>query len=107
MLRYRILVALALTVGAPAVADPKAGFGESDGERFEYTAELQANGMIHFAGAMRGSGDRFELDVARNGRVEGHFGDRAVDYFVAKEIRNKVAADLGEGPMVADATPRK
>ena len=107
MLRYKILVALAITVGAPALAGPKTEIGESDGERFEYTAELQANGLIHFAGVMHGSGEQFDLDVARNGRVEGHFGDRAVDYFVAKKIRDKVAANLGEGPMVADATPRK
>ena len=104
MLRYQTLVALTIAVAAPALAGPKVESGEFDGEKFEYTAELKANGLIHFAGVLRASGEAFSLDVRKNGHVEGHFGETPVQYDVAKTLRDKVAAELGEGPVVADAT---
>lgn len=107
MLRYKTLVALTIAVATPAFAAPHTDHGEVDGQKFEYTSELQANRVIHFAGVMQGSGKRFSLDLARNGHVEGSFGESAVEYDVAKKLRDKVAAELGEGPLVADATLRK
>ena len=53
------------------------------------------------------SGEKFMLNVAKNGHVNGNFGDQAVEYDVSKRVRDKVAAQLGEGPTVAEATLRK
>jgi hypothetical protein len=107
MLRYRTLIALTLGVATPALAGPKTEYGEADGERFEYTVELRAKGLIHFAGVVLNSGERFDLDLRKDGHVEGHFGPSAVEFGVDKKVRDKVAAELGEGTIVADARPVK
>jgi hypothetical protein len=107
MLRYKTLVALTIAVATPALAAPQAEFGEADGVRFKYTTELHKGGVIHFAGVVLGSGDRFVLDVDRYGHVDGVFGENPVQYDVDKKVRDRVAAMLGEGVAVADATPQK
>jgi len=107
MLRYKTLVALTIAVATPALAAAQTEYGEGDGQRFDYTTELQGNGVIHLAGVIRGSGEQFALDVDRNGHVVGRFGDSPVEYDVAKRLRDRVAANLGEGPEMAEATARK
>ena len=107
MLRYKTLIALTIAVAAPALAAPQVEYGEGEGQRFDYTTELQGNGVIHMAGVIRGSGEQFALDVDKNGHVVGHFGDSPVEYDVAIKVRNQVAANLGEGPAMAEATARK
>lgn len=107
MLRHKILFALAIAVAAQALAAPQKEYGEADGQRFEYTSQLQGNGIIHFAGVIQGSGERFALDVDPDGHVEGHFGDRAIEYDVGKSLRDRAAAELNRGVAVAEATPQK
>lgn len=107
MLRYKTLIALTIAVAAPVLAAPQVEHGEGDGQRFDFTTELQGNGVIHLAGVIRGSGEQFALNVDRNGHVVGQFGDSPVEYDVAKVLRDKVAANLGEGPAMAEATARK
>jgi hypothetical protein len=102
MLRITTL-AIAIAAAHPALAAPRLEQGQADGERFEYTTVLQSNGVIHFTGVILGSGEPFSLDVARDGHVDGRFGDRPVEFGVGKRVRDKVAADLGEGPEVAEA----
>ena len=107
MLRYKTLVALTIAVATPALAAAQTEYGEGDGQRFDYTTELQGNGVIHLAGVIRGSGEQFALDVDRSGHVVGRFGDSPVEYDVAKRLRDRVAANLGEGPAMAEATAQK
>jgi hypothetical protein len=104
MLRITTLFAIAIAAAQPVLAAPHEDHGEAEGERFEYSTKLEADGVIHFNGVILGSGDKFMLNVARNGRVNGYFGHQAVDYTVGKRVRDKVAAQLGEGPAVTEAS---
>jgi hypothetical protein len=101
MLRITTLVALTIAA-APAIAAPALEHGQGDGERFEYTSELRANGIIHIEGLVLGSREPFALDVTPKGRVDGVFGDTRVEYSVGKAIRDRAAARL-EDPIVASA----
>jgi hypothetical protein len=107
MLRFTTLVAISIVAAHPALAAAPVEHGEADGQRFEYTTVLQANGVIHFAGLVLGSNEHFVLDVTRNGHVGGSFGDVPVEYHIDKGVRDKLAAELGEGPAMAEATQRK
>jgi hypothetical protein len=80
--------------------------GQSDGERFEYTSELRANGVIHMEGIVLGSREPFELDVTPKGHVDGAFGSTSVEFWVSKTIRDREAARLGEGQTLANAALR-
>ena len=104
MLRFTTLAAIAIAAAQPALAAPRMEYGAGDGERFAYTTELRGNGVIHIAGFMLASGDRFVLDVRRNGQVEGHFGNSSVEYTVGKRVRDSVAEQLGEAPAFAQAS---
>jgi hypothetical protein len=101
MLRFTTLAAIAIAVAQPALAAPPMEYGEGDGERFAYTSELRANGMIHIAGFMVASGDRFVLDVRPDGQVDGRFGSNPVEYTVDKSVRDRLAEHLGKGHEVA------
>jgi hypothetical protein len=104
MLRITTLVAITIAATAqPALAASAKEYGQGDGERFEYTSELRANGVIHIAGVVLGSHEQFFLDVTRDGHVDGVFGITPVEYNVSKTTRDKVAAQLGEGPALASA----
>lgn len=107
MLRFTTLVAISIAAAHPAVAAPQKEYGEGDGERFEYSTELRANGFIHIEGALVRSGEPFVLDVAPNGHVDGNFGDVPVAYDVSKRTRDIVAAQIGEGRVLADASSGK
>ena len=107
MLRYKTLFAVTIAFATPALAAPQLEHGEGEGQQFDYTSELQASGVIHLAGVVRGSGEKFALDVDRKGHGLGSFGDRSVEYHVARTLRDRVAARMGEGPAMAEATPRK
>ena len=107
MLRFTTLFAIAIAAAHPAVAAPAKEYGEGQGERFEYTTELRANGFIHISGVMLDSHEAFILDVAPNGRVDGVFGETSVDYTISRKLRDSVAAQLGTGPALADATPAR
>jgi hypothetical protein len=97
---------IAIAAARPTVAAAPMEYGEGDGERFEYRTVLQGNGVIHFAGVVVGSNEDFVLEVARNGHVEGSFGDTSVEYNIDKRVRDRLAAELGEGPAIAEATQR-
>ena len=103
MLRFTTMIALTIAAAHPALAAPAKQIGEGDGERFEYSSELRAGGIVHINGVMLGSRERFRLDVAPNGHVSGRFGMWPVDYRVSKATRDSIAAQLGEGTVVADA----
>jgi hypothetical protein len=103
MLRFTTLVAITIAAAQPAIAAPVTEYGQGGGERFEYTTELRANGVLHIAGVLLGSRQPFVLDVTPKGRVDGTFGDTRVEYNVGKAVRDRAAARLGEGPIVASA----
>jgi hypothetical protein len=107
MLRFTTMIALTIATAAPAFAAPRTVYGEGEGQRFEYTTELRASGIIHIAGTVLGSGEAFVLDVRPNGHVDGAFGGTPVEYEVGKALRNQVAAQLGEGPALASASAGK
>ena len=106
MLRFTSLVALSIAGAHPALAAP-VKYGAGEGERFEYTTELRENGVIHIAGVLLGSRERFVLDVRPNGRVAGSFGETAIEYTVGKRLRDSVAAQLGEKPALAETASAK
>ena len=106
MLRFTTLVVLAIAAAQPAIAAPAMEHGQSDGERFEYTSELRANGVIHIEGIVLGSRQPFVLDVTPKGHVNGAFGNTPVEYSVSKTIRDREAARLGEGQTLASASLR-
>jgi hypothetical protein len=106
MLRFTTLVAISVVAAHPAYAAPAQEYGEGDGARFTYTTELKSNGVIRIAGIVLTSGDRFVLDVSKNGHVDGRFGDVPVEYEVGKRVRDTVAAQLNEGVAVAEAALR-
>jgi hypothetical protein len=107
MLRFTTLIAVSIVAAHPALAATPKEYGEGEGERFEYSTELRANGFIHIAGVMLGSREPFALDVSPKGHVDGTFGNVPVDYRVSKAVRDAAAAQLGEGPALADASARK
>ena len=89
---------------APDVGTSDAyGFG-SEGERFEYTTELRANGFVHIAGVVLGSRQPFVLDVSPAGNVGGYFGDVPVEYHVSRKVRDAVIAQIDQGRAVASAS---
>src|SRR3954451_2167710 len=104
MLRFTTLAAIAIAAAQPALAAPPMEYGTGDGERFAYTTELRADGVIHIAGFMVASGDPFSLDVRPNGHVDGHFGNAPVEYDVSKKVRDGVAEQLGEARAFAQAS---
>jgi len=104
MLRFTTLAAIAIAMSQPAFAAPQMEYGDGDGERFAYTTELRGDGVIHIAGFMVASGDRFFLDVRPNGHVDGRFGSTPVDYTVGKRVRDEVAEQLGEGRAFVQAS---
>jgi hypothetical protein len=71
--------------------------------RFEYTTELRANGVIHMAGVVLDTDERFVLDVTPKGHVDGTFGDTPVEFNVSKTVRDKVAAQFDQGRALASA----
>jgi hypothetical protein len=103
MLRITTLAVLTIAAAQPAFAAPVKEYGQGDGVRFEYTTELRANGVIHIAGVLLDSRESFVLDVTPKGHVDGAFGETPVEYNVGKTIRDRVAAQLGEGPALASA----
>jgi hypothetical protein len=107
MLRFTTLIATSIAAAQPALAAAPMQYGDGDGERFAYSTELRSNGVIHIAGVMLASGDRFTLDVRPNGHVDGRFGSVPVEYDVAKRLRDTVAVQLGEGPALAEAVSGK
>jgi hypothetical protein len=102
MLRITTLFALTIAAAQPALAAP-IEHGQGDGERFDYTTELRANGVIHISGIVLGTHEQFALDVTPNGHVDGLFGDTPVEYNVGKQTRDKVAAQFDEGRALASA----
>jgi hypothetical protein len=104
MLRFTTLMAVAFAAATPALAAPVKQIGEGDGVRFEYASELRAGGIIRIDGVMLDTREHFRLEVARNGLVNGRFGMWPVTYRVSKETRDSLAAQLGEGTAVADAS---
>ena len=107
MLRLTTLTAIALAAAQPAFAAPAVEYGEGDGERFQYTTELRADGIIHIAGVMLGSREPFVLNMTPKGQVDGSFGDVAVEYRVSKHMRDRVAAQFVAGRSLAEATPQE
>ena len=107
MLRFITLVAISIAAANPALAAPQKKYGEGDGERFEYSTELRAKGFIRIAGVFLGSREPFVLDVAPNGHVDGNFGNTPVAYDVSQATRDTVAAELGEGRPLVDASRAK
>jgi hypothetical protein len=103
MLRFTTLIAVGIAAAQPAVAAPATEYGQGDGQRFEYTTELRANGNIHIAGIVLGSREHFVLDVTPKGHVDGVFGDTPVEYNVSKTIRDRVVADLDQSRALASA----
>jgi len=104
MLRFTTLIGISFFAAAqPALAATPVEYGEGDGERFQYTTELRANGFVHIAGVVLGSREPFVLDVSPAGNVGGYFGDVAVEYHVSKKVRDAVVAQLDEGQAVASA----
>ena len=104
MLRFTTFVAIAIAANTgPVLAAPVKDYFEGDGERFEYTTELRADGVIHFDGIVLGSRQQFVLDVAPTGHVTGSFGYTPVEYDVGKKLRDRVAANLAETPAFASA----
>ena len=69
MLRFKTLIALSIAAAHPALAATPTQYGEGEGERFEYTTELRANGFVHIAGVVLGSRQPFVLDVSPAGNV--------------------------------------
>jgi hypothetical protein len=106
MLRLTTLVALAIAAAQPAIAAPAMEHGRADGQRFEYTSELRANGVIHIEGVVLASREPFALDVTRNGHVDGVFGYTSVGFRISKTIRDREAARLGEVQTLASADLR-
>src|SRR5437763_15603524 len=104
MLRFTTLAAIAIATAQAALAAPHMEYGEGDGERFTYTTELRGDGVIHIAGFMVASGDRFFLDVRPNGHVLGRCGSTPVDYTVGTRVRDQVAEQLVEARAVAQAS---
>lgn len=104
MLRFTTLAAVLIAAAHPALAAPLKEYGEGDGERFEYTTELRANGIVHIAGVVLGSHQQFVLDVRPDGHVDGAFGDTPVEYSVGKKVRDTVVAQLDETRAVATAS---
>ena len=103
MLRLTTLFAITIAAAHPAAAAPLKEYGKGDGERFEYTTELRANGVIHIAGIVLGSREPFVLDVTPKGHVDGAFGDTPVEYNVSKRIRDRAAAQVDDGRALASA----
>jgi hypothetical protein len=103
MLRFTTLIAVSIAAAQPALAATPTEYGEGDGERFEYTTELRANGFVHIAGVMLGSREPFVLDVSPAGHVDGSFGNLSVEYSVSKKVRDAVVAQLDEGRTLASA----
>jgi hypothetical protein len=103
MLRLTTLLAITIAAAQPAVAAPAKEYGQGDGERFEYTTELRANGVIHIAGVLLGSREPFTLDVTPRGHVDGVFGNTPVEFNVSKTIRDRVVAQFDEGRALASA----
>ena len=102
MLRFTTLVAIAIAVTPGSVlAAPATEHGESDGQKFEYTTELRANGVIHFDGVVLGSREEFALDVTPRGHVTGVFADSPVEFEVSKKLRDSVAAHLAGASTLA------
>ena len=103
MLRILTLVAITTAVAQPALAAPVKEYGHGDGVRFEYTTELRENGVIHMAGVVLDTDERFVLDVTPKGHVDGTFGDTPVEFNVSKTVRDKVAAQFDQGRALASA----
>jgi hypothetical protein len=104
MLRFTTLAAILIAAAHPALAAPLTEYGEGEGERFEYTTELRADGIVHIAGVVVGSHQPFFLDVRPNGHVDGAFGNTSVEYNVGKKVRDTVVAQLDETHAVATAS---
>lgn len=103
MLRFTTLIAVTVAAATPALAAPPKEYGESDGQKFEYTTELRANGFVRIAGVMLDSHEEFVLDVSPRGHVDGNFGNAAVEFQVSKKLRDAVVADLSKGRALASA----
>ena len=103
MLRFTTLIAVTIGAAQPALAATPTSYGEGDGERFEYTTELRANGFVHIAGVVLGSHQPFVLDVSPAGNVVGNFGNVPVEYHVSKKVRDAVVAQIDQGRAVASA----
>lgn len=104
MLRFTTLVAISIAAAQPAIAAPAMEHVEDDGQRFEYTTELRANGVIHIEGVVLGSRQPFELNVTPKGHVDGVFGNTSVEYDVSMAIRDRAAAQAGQDPTLASAS---
>jgi hypothetical protein len=104
MLRFKTLIAATIAAAQPALAATPTQYGEGEGERFEYTTELRANGFVHIAGVVLGSRQPFVLDVSPTGNVGGYFGDVPVEYHVSKKVRDAVVAQIDQGQAVASAS---
>ena len=104
MLRFKTLIAVSIAAAHPALAATPTQYGEGEGERFEYTTELRANGFVHIAGVVLGSRQPFVLDVSPAGNVGGYFGDVPVEYHVSRKVREAVIAQIDQGRAVASAS---
>src|SRR2546423_15597812 len=98
MLRFKTLIAVSIAAAHPALAATPTQYGEGEGERFEYTTELRANGFVHIAGVALGSRQPFVLDLSPAGNVGGYFRDAPVEYHVSREARDAGSPHVAQAP---------
>jgi len=80
-----------LVAAFPATADPRYITGNKDGVSFSYTEDVQPNGDRVLRGEYTDTGERFILNVAPDGHVEGSVGSEPVSFDVAREQQKRAA----------------
>jgi len=104
MLRPIALLTAFLMFGSPAIAaDSPPVVVKRDGFRFEYTTALRSDDHVHIYGRDLDRREKFSLDVAPNGRVNGSFGRTPVSFSVGRRERDKLVASLKRGKPVSVA----
>ena len=95
MLRSMALFALSLSsAGSLAVAAPPTRtVVTDDGEKLEYTMQLEDGERIRFDGRILPSREPFTLILQPNGRVVGNMG-RPVSFSIGQKRRDRLAAYL-------------
>ena len=107
MLRVVTATLLALVFANSAIADPLPVYsGESDGQRYSYTAEAIGHNVIRLKGTTD-AGQDFVLYVSNKGLVTGTFGFSQVAFRVSRATRDQAAAAIrlqAEAPAAATLT---